>query len=130
MTIREILSAFDVIAVVGLSSKPWRPSFAVSQYMQSKGYRIVPVNPEETEVLGETACARLEDVEGSVEVVNVFRRSEYVPEIMESAIRIGARVVWMQEGVVHAEAAEAGRRAGLEVIMDRCILKEHIKLSS
>jgi predicted CoA-binding protein len=129
MTIREILD-YRVIAVVGLSSKPWRPSFAVSQYMQSRGYRIIPVNPEETEVLGEPAYASLEEVPATVEIVNVFRRSEHVGEVMEAAIRIGAPVVWMQEGVVDPEAAEAGRRAGIEVIMDRCMLKEHMNLAN
>jgi predicted CoA-binding protein len=95
--------------------------------MQSAGYRIIPVNPEETEVLGEKSYARLEDIPEPVDLVDVFRRSEFVPEIVESAIRIGAHGVWMQEGVIHTEAAERARTAGLFVIMDTCILKEHIK---
>jgi len=125
--IAEMLKRARTIAVVGLSSKKRRPSYGVSQYMQSAGYRIIPVNPNEREVLGEKCYARLEDVPEKVDIVNVFRRSELVPEVVESAIRIGARAVWMQEGVVHEEAAQRARDAGLEVVMDRCILKEHRK---
>lgn len=125
--ITQILRNSRTIAVVGLSSRKFRPSYGVSEYLKSAGYRIIPVNPGETEVLGEKSYARLEDVPGPVDIVNIFRRSEFVPEIVESAIRIGARGVWMQEGVIHPEAAERARRAGLFVIMDSCILKEHIK---
>jgi uncharacterized protein len=125
--VTEILRSSRTIAVVGLSSRRYRPSHGVSEYLQSVDYRIIPVNPGETEVLGEKSYARLEDVPERVDVVNVFRRSEFVPDIVESAIRVGARAVWMQEGVIHAEAAERARRAGLFVIMDSCILKEHIK---
>lgn len=125
--VTEILESGRTIAVVGLSSKPFRPSRGVAEYMQSVGYRIVPVNPMETEVLGEKAYARLEDVPFPVDIVNIFRRSEYVPEIVKSAIAVGARAVWMQEGVVHPEAAEAARQAGLRVVMDTCIMKEHVK---
>ena len=126
-SISQILKNSRTIAVVGLSSRRHRPSFGVSEYMQSAGYRIIPVNPSETEVLGEKCYARLEDVPEAVDIVNIFRRSEFVPEIVESAIRIGARSVWMQEGVAHPEAAERARRAGLFVVMNCCILKEHIK---
>jgi uncharacterized protein len=126
-SISQILKNSRTIAVVGLSSRRHRPSFGVSEYMQSAGYRIIPVNPSETEVLGEKCYARLEDVPEAVDIVNIFRRSEFVPEIVESAIRIGARCVWMQEGVAHPEAAERARRAGLFVVMNCCILKEHIK---
>jgi predicted CoA-binding protein len=125
--ISEILKTTHTIAVVGLSGRSHRPSYGVAQYMQSAGYRIIPVNPEETEVLGEKSYARLEDIPEPVDLVDVFRRSEFVPEIVESAIRIGAHGVWMQEGVIHTEAAERARTAGLFVIMDTCILKEHIK---
>jgi predicted CoA-binding protein len=125
--ITQILRSSHTIAVVGLSSRRFRPSHGVSEYLQSAGYRIIPVNPGETEVLGEKSYARLEDIPEHVDIVNVFRRSEFVPEIVDSAIRIGARGVWMQEGVIHSEAAERARRAGLFVIMDSCILKEHIK---
>ena len=123
----ELLKTSRTIAVVGLSSRKFRPSYGVSQYMQSAGYRIIPVNPSEAEVLGEKSYARLEDVPGKVDIVDIFRRPEFVPEIVESAIRIAARAIWMQEGVIHDAAAERARRAGLFVIMDACILKEHAK---
>ena len=123
----EILKTSHTIAVVGLSNRSHRPSYGVAQYLQSAGYRVIPVNPTETEVLGEKAYARLEDIPERVDIVDIFRRSGFVPEIVESAIRIGARGIWMQEGVMHAEAAESARRAGLFVIMNTCILKEHIK---
>ncbi len=125
--IGEILKNSKVIAVVGLSSKPHRPSFGVSRYMQSSGYRIIPVNPNEKEVLGEKSYSRLEDVPAKVDIVNVFRRSDDVPPVVASAVAIGAKTVWMQEGVVHEEAGEAARKAGLNVVMGRCILKEHVK---
>ena len=117
-----------VIAVVGLSSNRRRPSYGVSEYMQSMGYRIIPVNPLETEILGEKAYASLDNVPEPVDIVNIFRRSEFVPEIVDAAIRIGAKCVWMQEGVVHEEAAAKARAAGLEVVMNRCILKEHRRM--
>ena len=123
--IAELLRDSRVIAVVGLSNRRFRPSYGVSQYMQSVGYRIIPVNPNATEVLGEKAYARLEDVPEQVDIVNVFRRPEYVPDIVESAIRVGAKAIWLQEDVVHEEAAQRAREAGLAVVMDRCILKEH-----
>jgi len=123
--IRWFLTAARTIAVVGLSEKPWRPSHGVSEYMQSRGYRIIPVNPNLDQVLGEQAYARLEDVPEAIDIVNIFRRPEAVAPIIESAIRIGARMVWMQEGVVDRAAAERARAAGLAVVMDRCILKEH-----
>ena len=128
MTIPEILEASKTIAVVGLSSRPWRTSFGVTEYMKSKGYKIFPVNPNETEVLGETALDRLEDLTEPVDIVNVFRRSEFVSDIVDSAICIGAKVVWLQEGVVDEVAAQRARDAGLEVVMDLCILKEHKNL--
>ena len=126
--IPELLRTSRTIAVVGLSNKRFRPSHGVAEYMQKQGYRIIPVNPNETEVLGEKAYARLEDVREHIDIVDIFRRSEFVPPIVESAIRIGARAVWMQEGVVHQDAAKRAREAGLTVIMDRCILKEHMRL--
>lgn len=125
MTIKEILERYKNIAVVGLSSQTWRPSYSVSRYMQSVGYRIVPVNPNESEVLGEKAYASLDDVPGPVEIVDIFRRPEFVPDIVEAAIGRKARVIWMQLGVVNEAAAERARAAGLEVVMDRCILVEH-----
>jgi predicted CoA-binding protein len=125
--VTEILKTSHTIAVVGMSGRPHHPSFGVARYLQSAGYRVIPVNPAEPEVLGEKSYARLEDIPDPVDLVDVFRRSEFVPEIVESAIRIGARGVWMQEGVIHNEAAERARASGLFVIMDVCILKEHIK---
>jgi predicted CoA-binding protein len=126
----NLLRNAKTIAVVGLSSRRSRPSYGVSEYMQSRGYRIIPVNPNETEVLGEKAYASLDEIPGHVDIVDVFRRSEFVPEIVDAAIRIGARGVWMQEGVVHDDAAARARAAGLEVVMDHCILKEHRKMTA
>ncbi len=125
--IMEILKTSRTIAVVGLSAKPFRPSYGVAEYLKSVGYRIIPVNPKEAEVLGERSYARLEDIPEKVDIVDIFRRSQFVPEVVEAAIRIGAKAVWMQEGVIHPEAAERARQAGLVVVMDACILKEHIK---
>ncbi len=123
--ILEILKKYKTIAVVGLSSNPARASFGVTEYMQRAGYRIIPVNPNEKEVLGEKSYARLEDVPGKIEIVNVFRRPESVPPVVESAIRVGAKVVWMQLGVENAAAAERARAAGLLVVENGCILVEH-----
>jgi uncharacterized protein len=124
----NLLRNAKTIAVVGLSSRRSRPSYGVSEYMQSNGYRIIPVNPNETEVLGEKAWASLEEVPDHVDIVDIFRRPECVPEIVDAAIRIGAAGIWMQEGVVHDGAAGKARAAGLDVVMDRCILKEHRKM--
>ena len=126
--IASVLRSARTIAVIGLSSKRYRPSHGVAEYMQSAGYRIIPVNPFETEVLGEKTYPELDRVPGTVDIVDIFRRSEFVPEIVEAAIRIGARAIWMQEGVFHEEAAAKARAAGLDVVMDRCILKEHRRL--
>ncbi len=125
--IRVVLEKYKTLAVVGLSSKMARPSFGVAAYMQAHGYRIIPVNPNETSVLGEKAYRSLEDVTEVVDVVVVFRRPECVPGVLEGAIRKGAKVLWLQEGVVNEEAARLAREAGLAVIQDRCILKEHAK---
>jgi len=124
----NLLRNAKTIAVVGLSNRRSRPSYGVSEYMQASGYRIIPVNPNETEVLGEKAWATLEEIPDRVDIVDVFRRPECVPEIVDSAIRIGAKGIWMQEGVVNDDAAGKARAAGLEVVMDRCILKEHRKM--
>ena len=123
--ILELLKNYKTIAVVGLSSNPMRPSFGVMEYMQFVGYRIIPVNPNETEVLGEKSYARLEDVPEKIDIVNVFRRAEEVPPVVESAIRVGAKAVWMQSGIENEEAAERARAAGMMVIEDACILVEH-----
>jgi len=125
--IRDLLDGGKVIAVVGLSSKLHRPSHGVARYMQSAGYRIIPVNPNESEVLGEKSYPRLEDVPLQVNIVDVFRQSRHVPALVESAIAIGADAVWLQEGVIHEEAAARARQAGLQVVMDLCILKEHAR---
>ena len=126
--IPALLRRSRTIAVVGLSSKKFRPSYGVAEYMQEQGYRIIPVNPNETEVLGEKAYASIVDIGEHIDIVDIFRRSEFVPAIVESAIRIGAGAIWMQEGVVHEDAARQAREAGLEVVMDRCILKEHMRM--
>ena len=114
--------------MVGLSASRFRPSYGVSQYMQSAGYRIIPVNPNEREVLGEKAYARLEDVPEKIDIVDVFRRSEFVSDIVDAAIRVGARAIWMQDGVADEAAAQRARAAGIFVIMDDCILREHRRL--
>jgi hypothetical protein len=126
--IKELLQKAHTIAVVGLSSSRLRASYGVSQYMQSAGYRIIPVNPNEQQVLGEKSYARLEEVPEKIDVVDVFRRSEFVPEIVDAAIRVGARAIWMQDGVVNETAAQRARDAGLFVVMDDCILREHRRL--
>jgi hypothetical protein len=123
--IGELLKRIKTIAVVGLSDSPLRPSYGVSAYMQTQGYRIIPVNPRIKGALGEKAVASLAEVRERIDLVDVFRRSEFVPEIVDEAIRLKAPAIWLQEGVVHEEAAEKARRAGIFVVMDRCILKEH-----
>ena len=123
--IPDLLNKSRTIAVVGLSSKKFRPSHGVAEYMQQAGYRIIPVNPHESEVLGEKAYARLEDIPEHIDIVDIFRRSDFVQPVVDSAIRVGASAVWMQEGVEDEDAARKAREAGLAVVMDRCILKEH-----
>lgn len=123
--IGELLKRSKTIAVVGLSNNPLRPSYGVSAYMQSHGYRIIPVNPEIKGALGEKAVASLTDVGEPIDIVDVFRRSEFVPEVVDEAIRLKVPAIWMQEGVIHEEAAEKARKAGILVVMDLCILKEH-----
>jgi predicted CoA-binding protein len=126
-SIDRILTETKTIAVVGLSSDGTRASNSVSRYMQSNGYRIIPVNPNEATVLGEKSYARLEDVPDKIDLVDIFRRSEEAGQHVDEAIRIGARGVWLQEGVIDEEAARRAIEAGLDVVMDRCILKEHVK---
>jgi predicted CoA-binding protein len=125
--ISNILDEAKTIAVVGISSDPSRPSYSVSRYMQVNGYRIIPVNPNETSVLGEKAYASLDDVSEKVDLVDIFRRSDEAGHHVDEAIRIGARGVWLQEGVIDEAAARRALDAGLQVVMDRCILKEHLK---
>jgi len=123
--VAQILRRAKTIAVVGLSSNPMRASHGVAEYLKSAGYRIIPVNPNETEVLGEKAYARLEDIPESVDIVDVFRRAEEVAAVAESAVRIGAKVLWMQLGIENAGAAEKARAAGLVVVEDSCLMVEH-----
>ncbi len=124
--IRDILTSTRVIAVVGLSDKPDRDSYRVAEYLQRAGYRIIPVNPAVKEVLGEKSYASLRDVPEKIDVVDVFRKPDAVQAIVEDAIAAGAKVVWMQDGIVHNEAADRARTAGLRVVMDRCVLREHV----
>jgi len=124
----KILNSSRTVAVVGLSSKPERPSYKVAGYLKEQGYKIIPVNPTEKEILGEPCYPDLASVPESIDVVDIFRRSEEVPPIVEEAIRIGAKVVWMQEGVINEGAAARAREAGLMVVMDKCMRKEHRKL--
>lgn len=126
-TIRQILAECKTIAVVGLSSNPIRPSYGVSRYLQQHGYRILPVNPNETSVLGEMAYPSLAAVPEPFDLVDIFRRSEEAGEHVDEAIRLGARAVWLQEGVIDEAAAQRAADAGLWVVMDRCILKEHMR---
>jgi predicted CoA-binding protein len=123
--IRQILATARTIAVVGLSDNPNRDSHRVAAYLQQAGYRIVPVNPNLASVLGEPAFASLREVPVSVDVVDIFRKPEAVPSIVADAIAIGARAIWMQDGIVHNAAAEQARAAGLRVVMSRCLLREH-----
>ncbi len=125
--IGRLLEDVKTIAVVGLSGDPSRVSYGVTAYMQSHGYRIIPVNPTIDSSLGEKAYPNLSAVPEKVDLVNVFRRSEYVPEIVEETIQLKIPAIWLQEGVIHEEAAQAARAAGVFVVMDRCILKEHRK---
>jgi predicted CoA-binding protein len=127
--ISDILHSARTIAVVGLSGKRFRPSYGVAEYLQRSGFRVIPVNPAVSEVLGERSYPDLDSIPGAVDVVDIFRRSEFVPEIVEAAIRKGAKAIWMQEGVVHEEAARRAEEAGLAVVMDRCILKDHRRLA-
>ena len=124
----EMLRNGKTIAVVGLSSKRLRPSHGVAGYMQQHGYRIIPVNPAETEVLGEKAYTTLADVPDIIDIVDVFRRSDAVPEIVDEVLRLGIPYLWLQEDVIHETAAAKARTAGVKVVMDRCILKEHRRL--
>ena len=127
-TLRRILARDRTIAVVGLSADPWRPSHDVAQVMQRHGYRIVPVNPRLTEVLGEQAYARLEDIPFPIDMVNVFRREEDIPDIARSAVAIGARTLWQQLGLRSTEADRIATTAGLDSVWDRCLKVEHALL--
>jgi predicted CoA-binding protein len=125
---KEILLSTKTIASVGLSSNPEKVSYGVGAYLQEKGYRVIPVNPTVDEILGEKAYPNLESVPGEIDVVQVFRRPEDVPPVVTGAIKVGAKVLWMQEGIVNEEAAQAAREAGLEVVMDACMRATHQRL--
>ncbi|MBI2957883.1 MAG: CoA-binding protein [Chloroflexi bacterium] len=127
-TIKDILSECRAVAVVGVSSNPERASYRVAAYLKSSGYRVIPVNPKETEILGERVYANLSSITEPVDVVDIFRRAEEVSPVVEEAIRIGAGTVWMQLGIVNQEAAAKARQAGLSVVMDRCMMRDHIAL--
>lgn len=126
--IRQLLSSIRTIAVVGLSDRPQRDSFHVAHYLQQHGYRIIPVNPAVSRVLGETSYARLEDIPEKIDLVDIFRKPEVVPEIVASAIAVGAKAVWMQLGIVHNAAADQARTAGIQVVMNKCLLVEHRRI--
>jgi len=125
--IKQILDECKTIAVVGLSSSPMRPSNGVASFMQKKGYKIIPVNPNESEVFGIKSYQTLSAIEEKVDLVDIFRRSEEAGNVVDEAIAIGAKAVWLQEGVIDKAAAERAEKAGLLVVMDRCWLKDYIK---
>ena len=127
-TINRILEECRTIAVVGLSSNPWRPSNSVAGYMKEQGYSVIPVNPNEPEVFGEKSYRSLADVPEKIDLVDIFRKSESAGEAVDEAIKIGARAIWLQEGVIDERAAERAVEAGLLVVMDRCWLKEHMRV--
>jgi predicted CoA-binding protein len=124
-TICRILREYKRIGVIGLSNKPWRPSNRVARYLIDHGYEVIPVNPELSEVLGMQSYPNLGSAPGPVEVVDIFRRAEHIPSIVDEAVEIGAKAVWMQSGLIDEGSAERARRAGLLVVMDRCIMVEH-----
>jgi predicted CoA-binding protein len=126
--IAEILRTTKTIAVVGLSPKPERPSYGVTQYMMGQGYEIIPVNPGQTEIFGKTCYKSLVDIPGPIDMVNIFREPSAVPEIVDQAIAKKVKVIWMQEGIVHNAAADKARAAGLQVVMNKCLYKEHVRL--
>jgi predicted CoA-binding protein len=127
-TLRRILRQSKTIAVVGLSANWWRPSFFAAKYMQEHGYRMIPVNPQYPQVLGQKCYASLKEIPEKVDIVDCFRRSEDIAPIADEAIAIGAKVLWMQLGVINHEAADKARKAGLDVVMDRCVKIEHARL--
>lgn len=124
----KILNESKTVALVGISDKPERPSHKVAKYLKEHGYTIIPVNPRLNEVLGEKCYENIGEIEVRIDVVGIFRKPEHIPPIVDSAIKIGAKTIWMQEGIINEEAAHKARVAGLTVIMDRCMLKEHSKL--
>lgn len=126
--VARILNQARTIAVVGLSDKPWRASHGVARYLQQSGYKILPVNPTIDEALGEQSFASLADISESVDIIDVFRRAEFVQDLVDPALQSEAKLVWMQEGIYDAESADLLRQAGIEVVMDRCLMVEHMRL--
>lgn len=126
---KDILTSAKTIASVGLSSNHEKPSYGVAAYLKEQGYRVIPVNPMATEILGEKVYASLTDIPGKVDVVQVFRKPEDVPSVVDEAIKIGAKVIWMQEGIVNYEAAQKAEQAGLQVVMDACMRATHQRLN-
>jgi predicted CoA-binding protein len=124
----ELFRTAKTVAVVGLSNRPGRASFGVSRFLLRQGYRVIPVNPNETEVLGEKAYASVDEIPDEIDIVDIFRRPEAVPPVVDAALKKRPRCIWMQEGVVHEEAARKAEQAGVPVVMDRCILKEIARL--
>jgi predicted CoA-binding protein len=127
-TMKEILQSAKTIATVGLSSNPEKDSYGVAQYLRNQGYRVIPVNPTATKILGETSYPDLDSVPEKIDVVQVFRKAEDVPPVVESAIKVGAKVVWMQEGITNEEAAQKARATGLQVVMNACMRETHKRL--
>lgn len=127
---KDILKSCQTIAVVGLSGDEYKTSHHVARYLQEQGYKIIPVNPNESEILGETCYPSLAEVPEKVDVVDIFRKSEDVPPVVEDAIKVKAGAVWMQEGIVNEAAAKKAREAGIKVVMDKCMLKEHLRLKN
>jgi uncharacterized protein len=128
--IAAILKQYHTMAVVGLSSDPQRASYQVAAYLQSHGYRIIPVNPQCREVLGEICYASLKDIPEPIDVVDIFRKTDAIPDIVTEAIAVGAKVIWMQLGLEHPEAAAQARAAGLQVVMNRCTKIEHARINA
>jgi predicted CoA-binding protein len=127
---QDILRSCKTIAVVGLSADELKASHRVAVYLKDQGYKIIPVNPKETHILGETCYASLSDVPEQIDVVDIFRKADDVPPLIEEAIKVKAKAVWMQEGIVNEAAAQKARSAGIKVVMDKCMLKEHLRLNN
>ncbi len=123
--LKEILQSAKTIASVGLSSNPDKESYRIASYLKAQGYRVIPVNPTASEIMGETSYPNLQSVPEKIDVVQIFRKPEDVPPVVDDAIKAGAKVIWMQEGIVHEEAAEKARKAGMQVVMDTCMRVAH-----
>lgn len=126
---QDILRSCQTIAVIGLSSDERKASYRVANYMLTQGYKVVPVNPNETQILGQKCYASLTDVPEKIDIVNIFRKAEDVPPVVDEAIKAGVKAVWMQEGIINEASAQKARQAGIDVVMDRCISKEHKRMN-